>query len=243
MTPERQRKWLDYMKQLNEQHLSKNPEDTELQARMESYELAFRMQSSAVEAVDMNQESDATRKLYGIGEQHTDYVGRQCLMARRLVERGVRFVQIFSGGGNFQESWDAHWEITENHGLHCKETDQPVAGLLTDLKARGLLDSTLVIWHGEFGRMPISQRMNGRDHNPQGFTIWLAGGGIKGGQAIGSTDEYGLSAEENKKSVADVHATILHLMGMNHEKLTWPYNGRQIRVTDVEGTLIKEMLS
>ena len=243
MTPERQRKWLDYMKQVNEQHLSLNPEDTELQARIESYELAFRMQSSAVEAVDMNTESDATKKLYGIGEQHTDYVGKQCLMARRLVERGVRFVQVFSGGGNFQESWDAHWEIQENHGLHCKETDLPMAGLLTDLKARGLLDSTLVIWHGEFGRMPISQRMNGRDHNPYGFTIWMAGGGVKGGQAIGTTDEWGLAAAEEKTSVADVHATMLHLMGINHEKLTWPYNGRQIRVTDLEGELIKKMLA
>ena len=243
MTPERQRRWLDFMKQVNEDHLRKNPEDTELQARIESYELAFRMQSSAVEAVDMAKESDATRKLYGIGEQHTDYVGRQCLMARRLVERGVRFVQIFSGGGNFQESWDAHWEIQENHGLHCKETDLPMAGLLTDLKSRGLLDSTLVIWHGEFGRMPISQRMNGRDHNPYGFTIWMAGGGVKGGQAIGTTDEWGLAAAEEKTSVADVHATMLHLMGINHEKLTWPYNGRQIRVTDVEGELIKKLLA
>jgi hypothetical protein len=243
MTPERQQRWLRLLGQLNEEHLAKNPQDTELSARIRSYELAFQMQSSATEAVDLARESKATRDLYGLDEKPTEYVGRQCLMARRLVERGVRFVQIYSGGGNFTESWDAHFDLELNHGMHCAETDKPIAGLLTDLKSRGLLDSTLVIWHGEFGRMPISQRMNGRDHNPQGFSIWMAGGGVKGGTIVGATDEYGLNAVENRKSVNDVHATILHLMGLDHERLTYPYNGRNMRLTDVSGEVMKEVLA
>ena len=243
ITPERQRRWLDLLHNLNEQHLAKNPEDTELSARIQSYELAFRMQSSAVEAVDLNKEAPATRALYGVDEKPTEYVGRQCLMARRLVERGVRFVQVFSGGGNFGESWDAHWDLKENHEMHCTETDKPIAGLLTDLKSRGLLDSTLVVWHGEFGRMPISQKMTGRDHNPKGFSMWMAGGGIKGGSIVGSTDEYGYEAVEDKKSINDVHATILHLLGLNHEKLTYFHNGRHMRLTDVSGNLIREIIA
>ncbi len=243
MTPERQQKWLRLLGQMNEEHQAKNPEDTELAARIRSYELAYQMQSSAVEAVELTKESAATRALYGLDEKPTEYVGRQCLMARRLVERGVRFVQIYSGGGNFTESWDAHFDLELNHGMHCAETDKPIAGLLTDLKSRGLLDSTLVIWHGEFGRMPISQRLNGRDHNPQGFSVWMAGGGVKGGTIHGATDEYGLNAVENRTSVNDLHATILHLMGMNHEKLTYPYNGRNMRLTDVAGNVIKEVVA
>ena len=243
MTPERQRSWLKLLESLNQKHLARNPEDYELSARIQSYELAFQMQSVATEAVDLNRESDATRKLYGVGDQPTDYVGRQCLMARRLVERGVRFVQVYSGGGNFTESWDAHWDLELNHGMHCAETDKPMAGLLTDLKSRGLLDSTLVIWHGEFGRMPISQKMNGRDHNPHGFSVWLAGGGIKGGTVHGATDEYGYAAVENRRSVNDLHATVLNQMGLNHEKLTYPYNGRNMRLTDVSGDVIKEIIS
>ena len=243
MTPERQQKWLRLLGQLNEEHQAKNPEDTELAARIRSYELAYQMQSSAVEAVELTKESAATRALYGLDEKPTEYVGRQCLMARRLVERGVRFVQIYSGGGNFTESWDAHFDLELNHGMHCAETDKPIAGLLTDLKSRGLLDSTLVIWHGEFGRMPISQRLNGRDHNPQGFSVWMAGGGVKGGTIHGATDEYGLNAVENRTSVNDLHATILHLMGMNHEKLTYPYNGRNMRLTDVAGRVIREIVA
>lgn len=239
----RQRRWLDFIQKLNEEHLAKNPEDNELSARIASYELAYRMQTDASIAVDVDSESEATKKLYGLDEKVTEYVGRQALMARRLVERGVRYVQIFSGGGNFQESWDAHWEIEANHGLHCKETDKPIAGLLADLQSRGLLDSTLVVWHGEFGRLPISQRMDGRDHNPYGFSIWLAGGGIKGGTIVGSTDEFGLAAEENKKSINDVHATILHTMGLDHTRLTYPYNGRSMRLTDVEGEVIQEILA
>ncbi len=243
MTPERQQRWLRLLGQLNEEHQAKNPDDTELAARIRSYELAYQMQSSAVEAVELQKESAATRALYGLDEKPTEYVGRQCLMARRLVERGVRFVQIYSGGGNFTESWDAHFDLELNHGMHCAETDKPIAGLLTDLKSRGLLDSTLVIWHGEFGRMPISQRLNGRDHNPQGFSVWMAGGGVKGGTIHGATDEYGLNAVENRTSVNDLHATILHLMGMNHEKLTYPYNGRNMRLTDVAGSVIREIVA
>lgn len=241
ITPERQRRWLDLLHNLNEKHLAKNPEDTELSARIQSYELAFRMQTHAVDAVDVEKESAATRALYGVDEKPTEYVGRQCLMARRLVERGVRFVQIFSGGGNFGESWDAHWDLKENHEMHCAETDKPVAALLTDLKSRGMLDSTLVIWHGEFGRMPISQKMTGRDHNPLGFSIWLAGGGIKGGTVIGATDDYGYAAVEDRKSINDVHATVLNQLGLNHEKLTYFHNGRHMRLTDVSGNVIREI--
>ena len=243
MTPERQRSWLKLLESLNQKHLARNPEDYELSARIQSYELAFQMQTVATEAVDLNRESEATRKLYGVGDQPTDYVGRQCLMARRLVERGVRFVQVYSGGGNFTESWDAHWDLELNHGMHCAETDKPMAGLLTDLKSRGLLDSTLVVWHGEFGRMPISQKMNGRDHNPHGFAVWLAGGGIKGGTVHGATDEYGYAAVEDRHSVNDLHATVLHQLGLNHEKLTYPYNGRDMRLTDVSGDVIREIIS
>jgi hypothetical protein len=197
VSPDRQRRWLDLLGRLNDEHLQRNPEDSELSARIASYELAYRMQTHATRAVALTEESDATKRLYGLDEQSTEFFGRQCLIARRLVEKGVRFVQLYSGGGNFTESWDAHFDLKYNHELHCKETDKPLAGLLADLKARGLLDTTLVIWHGEFGRMPISQRMNGRDHNPYGFTIWLAGGGIKGGSIVGATDEYGYRAEES----------------------------------------------
>jgi len=243
MTPERQRRWLDLLGRLNNEHASRNPDDTELSARIASYELAFRMQTHALEAVDVNKESEATKKLYGLDDGVTEYFGRQCLMARRLVERGVRMVQLYSGGGNFQTSWDAHWDIVENHGLHAKETDGPMAGLLLDLKSRGLLDSTLIIWHGEFGRMPISQRMNGRDHNPGAFTIWMAGGGVKGGTVIGETDEYGYKVANNGKSINDLHATVLHLLGFDHEKLTYLHNGRNMRITDVSGAVIKEIVA
>jgi hypothetical protein len=243
MTPERQRRWLDLLARYNQEHLRKNPHDYELSARIQSYELAFQMQTEATEAVDLKKETAATRALYGIDEEPTNHVGRQALMARRLVERGVRFVQIFSGGGNFTESWDAHFDLELNHGMHCGETDKPIAGLMTDLKSRGLLDSTLIVWHGEFGRMPISQKMNGRDHNPYGFSVWMAGGGIKGGAIVGATDEYGYAAVENVKTVNDLHATVLHQLGLDHEKLTFPYNGRNIRLTDVSGEVIKEVVA
>jgi hypothetical protein len=242
-TPEEQRKWLDYLAAINGAHLERNPADSELSARIHSFELAFRMQTHATEAIDITKETAATRTLYGLDTEPTQYFGRQALMARRLVERGVRFVQLYSGGGNFAPSWDAHFDLKGNHGIHSAETDQPIHALLTDLKSRGLLDSTLVIWHGEFGRLPISQRMDGRDHNPAGFTIWMAGGGVKGGTIVGATDEYGYRAVENKKSVYDFHATALHLLGLQHEKLTYPFNGRNMRLTDVHGELIREVLA
>lgn len=243
LTRDRQRRWLDFLNKLNEEHRERNPLDTELSARVASYELAYRMQTHATEAIDLARESEETRRLYGIDQERTQYFGRQALMAARLVERGVRYVQIFSGGGNFQESWDAHWDIKFNHGLHCGETDQPIAALITDLKRRGLFDSTLILWHGEFGRLPISQRMDGRDHNPYGFTVFLAGGGVKGGTVVGATDEFGYRAEQNKKSVNDLHATVLHLLGLNHERLTYPHLGRAMRLTDVSGNVIREILA
>lgn len=238
-----QRKWLRLLHDLNEKHASQFPQDTELAARIHSYELAFRMQTSAPEAIDISNETAATKKLYGVGEQPTDYFGRQALMARRLVERGVRYVQIFSGGGNFEPSWDAHWDLKTNHGLHCAETDKPIAGLIKDLKSRGLFESTLIVWHGEFGRLPISERMDGRDHNNQGFSVWLAGGGVKGGTIVGATDQYGYRAVENKKTVYELHATILHLLGLDYQKLTYRFNGRDMQLTDVHGKLIKEILA
>jgi hypothetical protein len=242
-TEDEQRRWLRMLHELNERHASQFPEDKELAARIHSYELAFRMQTHAPEAIDISRESAPTRKLYGIGEQPTDYFGRQALMARRLVERGVRYVQIFSGGGNFEPSWDAHWDLKANHGLHCAETDKPIAGLIGDLKGRGLFESTLIIWHGEFGRLPISERMDGRDHNAAGFSVWLAGGGVKGGTIVGATDQYGYRAVENRKSVHALHATILHLLGLDFEELTYHFNGRDMRLTDVHGDLIKEILA
>ena len=238
-----QRKWLELVEKLNQKHLDQNPDDSELSARIYSYELAFRMQTSATDAIDIRKESRATRKLYGLDEQPTEYFGRQALMARRLVERGVRYVQIYSGGGNFDPSWDAHWDLKKNHSMHCAETDRPIAGLIKDLKSRGLFDSTLIVWHGEFGRLPISERMDGRDHNASGFSVWLAGGGVKGGTIIGATDDYGYRAVENPKSVYDLHATILRAMGIDHEKLTYRFNGRDMRLTDVHGHVIKEALS
>jgi hypothetical protein len=242
-TEDEQRKWLRLLHELNEKHASQNPLDTELAARIHAYELAFRMQTSAPDAIDISKESDATRKLYGVGEKPTDYFGRQALMARRLVERGVRFVQIFSGGGNFEPSWDAHWDLKTNHGLHCAETDRPIAGLIKDLKSRGLFESTLIIWHGEFGRLPISERMDGRDHNNNGFSVWLAGGGVKGGTIVGATDQYGYRAVENPKTVYELHATILHLLGLDYEKLTYRFNGRDMQLTDVHGGVIGEIVA
>ena len=214
-----------------------------LGARVFATSWRFGCRRHAPDAIDISKESAATQKLYGVDEEPTDYFGRQALMARRLVERGVRYVQIFSGGGNFEPSWDAHWDLKGNHGLHCAETDKPIAGLIKDLKSRGLFDSTLIVWHGEFGRLPISERMDGRDHNNKGFSVWLAGGGVKGGTIVGSTDQYGYRAVENPKSVYELHATILHLMGLDYEKLTYRFNGRDMRLTDVHGHLIPEVLA
>jgi len=239
----RQRQWLDLLQSYNRDHLERNPADNELSARIQSYELAYNMQVHATDAIDINGESEATRKLYGLDDQRSQYFGRQALMARRLVERGVRMVQLYSGGGNHEPTWDQHWSLKKFHTQHAGETDVPIAGLLTDLEQRGLLDDTLVLWHGEFGRMPISQRLDGRDHNPFGFTVWMAGGGVKGGTVVGATDQFGYKAVENRKSVYDFHATIMHLMGMDHERLTYKHNGRDMRLTDVHGEVMKEVLA
>jgi len=245
VTPEEQRARLDLLARLNAIDLEKYPSSSELAARISSYELAFRMQGCAPEAVDVSRESEATRKLYGLDEKTTEPFGRQCLMARRLVERGVRFVQLYHGGlGNQNtDTWDAHDDVRKNHTTHAAEVDRPIAGLLTDLKARGLLDSTLVVWHGEFGRMPISQRGVGRDHNPGAMSVWMAGARIKGGQVIGASDEFGYKAEQQPIAIHDLHATILHLLGMEHTKLTYLYNGRNMRLTDVYGDPIPQIVS
>ena len=240
---ERQRKWLDLLGDLNREHLSLNPEDNELSARIQSYELAYNMQVHATEAIDISKESEATRRLYGLDDKRTMYFGRQALMARRLVERGVRVVQLYSGGGNHEPTWDQHWSLKYFHTMHAGETDGPIAGLIKDLKQRGLFDETLIVWHGEFGRMPISQRLDGRDHNPYGFTVWLAGGGVKGGTVVGATDHFGYKAVEDRKSTYDLHATIMHLMGLDHEKLTYHHSGRDMRLTDVHGNLIEEIIA
>ena len=244
VAPEQERARLDLLMKLNERDAQKYPGNTELTARISSYELAYRMQSCAPEVVDIENESEATRKLYGIGDPVTEPFGRQCLMARRLVERGVRFVQLYHGGMGVQniDTWDAHENVQDNHSRHGKEADLPISGLLTDLKARGLLDSTLVIWQGEFGRMPISQRGVGRDHNPGAMSIWMAGARIQGGQVIGSSDEFGYKAAEQPISVHDFHATVLHLLGMDHTKLTYRFNGRDLRLTDVYGELIPQIV-
>jgi hypothetical protein len=245
VSDEEQRRRLDLLAQLNEMHAERNPGSSELAGRIASYELAYRMQGCAPEAVDIANESEATKKIYGIDQKVTAPFGKQLLMARRLVERGVRFVQVFSGGlGNQNtDTWDAHLNVKDNHSLHAAETDLPIAGLLTDLKARGLLDETLVIWHAEFGRMPLSQNGLGRDHNPGTMTVWMAGAGIKGGQVIGSSDELGYKAERQPVSYHDLHATMLHLLGMDHTKLTYLFNGRNMRLTDVYGELIPQIVA
>ncbi|MFN0171186.1 MAG: DUF1501 domain-containing protein, partial [Bryobacteraceae bacterium] len=228
---EQQREQLDLLAKLNQLRGPAGPENSDLMARIASYELAFRMQATAPEAVDLGKESDATRKLYGLDDPITEKFGKKCLIARRLVERGVRFVQVYSGGGHGDDNWDAHGNVNMNHERHCGETDRPIAGLLRDLKSRGLLDETLIVWAGEFGRTPTSQSKIGRDHSPRGFSTWMAGGGVKGGQVIGSTDEFGYAATENKVHVHDLHATILHLMGMDHLRLTYFHAGRNMRIT------------
>ena len=230
-----QRETLSFIGALDREHQAVSPGDTVLDARVASYELAYRMQSSAPEAVDLNGESEATLKLYGIGEEPTNDFGRKCLLARRLVQRGVRFIQIYSGT-NVGSDWDeAHTDLVGSHTRMAGKTDKPVAALLQDLKAHGLLDSTLVIWGGEFGRTPLSQGQNGRDHHPYGFAMWMAGGGVKGGQVLGATDEFGVQASELRVDAHDVNATILRLLGLDHERLTFLYQGRNQRLTDVHG--------
>jgi len=230
-----QKDTLNFVEQLDRAHQAKHAGDSTLDARIASYELAYRMQSSAPDAVDIAKESEATKKLYGIGEQPTDDFGRKCLLARRLVERGVRFIQLYSGT-NVGDDWDiAHTDLTGSHPKMAHKVDKPIAGLLQDLKARGMLDSTLVVWSGEFGRTPLSQGENGRDHHPYGFSMWMAGGGVKGGQIFGATDEFGVQATEMRVDSHDVNATILRLLGLEHTRLTYLYQGRDQRLTDVHG--------
>ncbi len=234
----RQRQQLDLVHQLNDLHRRERPEDSRLEARIASFELAFRMQVQAPDAFNLAAEPESVRKLYGIGNGPTDAFGKQCLLARRLVERGVRFVQLYS-----PVNWDHHTGIRTQLPANCAATDRPVAGLLRDLKLRGLLDDTLVIWGGEFGRTPVAQKGDGRDHHPFGFTMWLAGGGVKGGLAYGATDEFGWYAVQNKVHVHDLHATILHLLGLDHTRLTYRYGGRDYRLTDVHGNVVQGILA
>jgi len=237
----RQRVELDALRSLNEAHAREHPEDSSLGARIESFELAFRMQMQAPDAFDLDGESAATQQLYGIDRKETETFGRQCLLARRLVERGVRFVQLYHTTGGFQP-WDQHGDLKGGHTKNALATDRPIAGLLRDLESRGLLADTLVIWGGEFGRTPAAEGSDGRDHHPYGFSMWLAGGGVKGGMTYGETDEFGWDAVRDRVHVHDLHATILHLLGLDHEKLTYRHIGRDFRLTDVYGTPVKAIM-
>ncbi len=241
----RQRRQLDLLAQLNRQDYAKHPHEEELDARIESFELAYRMQTSAPEVLDLSSEPEHLKNLYGLGVGKSKHFTAQCMMARRLVERGTRFVQIYSGGMENQRSWDGHNDIKGNHTGFAQETDQPIAGLLTDLDQRGLLDETLVIWAGEFGRLPVAQKAAkpGRDHNPHCFTAWMAGGGVKGGLSYGQSDEIGHKAAVDKVHVNDFHATILHLLGFDHQRLTYYHNGLERRLTVVAGEVIRPILA
>lgn len=244
MTDSAQRAQLDLVNRLNRRALQPNPQEADLAARIESFELAYRMQMAAPAALDITKEPESVQKLYGIDNPKCTHFAKQVLTARRLVEEGVRFVQIYSGGMENERSWDGHSNIKDNHSGFALETDIPIAGLLTDLKQRGLLDSTLVICNGEFGRLPIVQKGGtGRDHNPHAFTTWLAGGGVKGGTHYGETDEVGHKAVVDKVSVNDLHATVLHLLGIDHERLTYRLNGRDFRLTDVAGVVVDEIIA
>ncbi|MFO0881399.1 MAG: DUF1501 domain-containing protein [Gemmataceae bacterium] len=240
-----QRQSLDLLRELNGEHLRQRPGDSELSARLHSYELAFRMQTAATDAVDLSRETATTQALYGLHHKTTADFGRKCLITRRLLERGVRFVQLYSGGGHIEDTWDGHNDCVANHTLHAAETDQPIAALMTDLKRTGLWEETLLIWGGEFGRTPTSEGVGkrGRDHNPFGFSMWLAGAGVKGGQALGATDELGFKAVQERCHTSDLHATILHLMGLDHEKLTYFHQGADQRLTGVRGRVIEDVLA
>jgi hypothetical protein len=244
-----QRAQLDLLRRLNEKHIQQRQQDAQLEARIQSFELAYRMQSAAPEALDLRQESAAIQNMYGMNRPESVTFGRQCLLARRLVERNVRFVQIFfttpriSGGAVNDVPWDGHNDINVNHRDCAVSVDQPVGALLTDLKSRGLLDSTLVVWGGEFGRTSDSQGAVGRDHNPHAHTIWMAGGGIRGGVHYGATDDFGYKAVHNRTSVHDIQATVLHLLGLDHTRLTYRFNGRDFRLTDVAGNVIRDVLA
>ncbi|MEL6110062.1 MAG: DUF1501 domain-containing protein [Planctomycetota bacterium] len=228
ITAGQQRRTLDFLRQINHRHLLERDKDTELAARVDAYELAFRMQIAAPEIVDLSQESRETLSLYGIDRKETRDFGERCLLARRMIQRGVRFVQVYSGN---TEGWDAHKDVAQNHGKYCQRTDQPIAALLTDLKRTGMLDETLVVWCGEFGRMPMSEQGKGRDHNPWGYCGWIAGAGVRGGRAYGATDPIGLRAETDRVHVNQFHATLLHLMGLDHKRLTYEHNGLEERLT------------
>ena len=244
--PDAQRAELDWLHELNQLHAAARAEDSRLSARIESFELAFRMQREAPEAFALDGESEATRKLYGLDDPVTETFGRQCLLARRLAERGVRMVQAYHTQTSKRSScqlWDQHSNLAVELPNNCAATDKPIAGLLKDLKARGLLDDTLVVWGGEFGRTPTAEGGNGREHHPFGFTMWLAGGGIRGGMAYGATDEFGWHAVRDKVHVHDLHSTILHLMGLDHERLTYRYAGRDYRLTDVSGRVVRDILA
>jgi hypothetical protein len=238
---DRQRAKLDALRKLNQLHRQARTADSPLDARIASFELAFRMQREATEAFDIGGESKNTQKLYGIGTGPTDLFGRQCLLARRLVERGVRFVQLFDAPKN--NAWDHHGGLREALPARCAAVDQPIAALLADLKQRGLLEDTLVLWGGEFGRTPTAEGSNGREHHPFGFSMWLAGGGIRGGMTHGATDDFGWHAVRDKVHVHDLHATILHLMGFDHERLTYRHAGRDYRLTDVHGRVVEEIVA
>jgi uncharacterized protein (DUF1501 family) len=231
-----QRQTLDLLQALNRQHLAARLQESELAARILSYELAYHMQTTAAEIVDVTQEDVATQRMYGLDNPQTADFGRKCLITRRLIEKGVRFIQLYSGGGHIEATWDGHNDCITNHKTHAGETDQPIAALMADLKRRGLWEETLLVWGGEFGRTPTSEGVGkpGRDHNWHGFSMWLAGGGVKGGQAIGATDELGFQGVEDRCHVSDLHATILHLMGFDHHRLTYFYNGLDQRLTGVE---------
>ncbi len=234
-----QREQLDLIQEINREHLAQARLDPQLEGVIESYELAFRMQTEAPKLTDISDESEATLQLYGINETPTDNFGRQCLLARRFAEKGVRFIQV-----NHAFKWDQHANLKRDHERNAREVDTPIAGLLTDLKQRGLLKDTLVLWGGEFGRTPTAQGgMDGRDHNPHGFTMWLAGGGAKAGFSYGATDDYGYRAAENKVHMHDLHATLLHFLGINHKQLTYRYAGRDYRLTDVKGNVVKDIVA
>ncbi|MGY8766917.1 MAG: DUF1501 domain-containing protein [Pirellulales bacterium] len=248
MSKDQQRSQLNLLKLMNQKHQELRPHEADLAARLESFELAYRMQESAPEALDISKETDATHKAYGVDQKETELVAKQCISARRLIERGVRFVQLYAGtnggaGGVADVPWDGHSDIGINHRIAAKSVDQPIGALLADLKDRGMLDETLVVWGGEFGRTSDSQGSLGRDHNPHAFTMWMAGGGIKGGIRYGASDEFGYKAVEKRLGVNDLHATILHLLGIDHMKLTYRFNGRDFRLTDVAGEVIHELLA
>ncbi len=241
-----QRGQLDALREINALHEAQRHEDSRLSARIESFELAYRMQTQAPEAFDVDGESAAVKALYGLDDKVTETFGRQCLMARRLIERGVRCVQVYHTATSKRSScqlWDQHGQLREELRNNCDAIDGPVAGLITDLKSRGLLDDTLILWGGEFGRTPTAENNNGREHHPFGFTMFMAGGGIKGGMTHGATDEFGWHAVENRVHVHDLHATILHQMGLDHTKLTYRYSGRDYRLTDVHGQVVREILA